>query len=119
VATDAHCRPGGRDGRCDARSFWVAAFTERRVLVEGWGYNARLQALGNAGGRRYTEWPFWDARKLAVNDAAFTAPTSAGLAALRRYGVRWLITDHPAAPALAALAPPRYQSGPVTVYELR
>ncbi|MCW2503156.1 MAG: hypothetical protein JWO79_1440, partial [Actinomycetia bacterium] len=119
VATDAHCRPGGTAGRCDARSFWVGAFTERRVLVEGWGYNARLQALGNTASHRYTEWPFWDAHKLAVNDAAFTAPTAPGLATLRGYGVRWLITDHPAAPALAALAPPRYQSGPVTVYELR
>jgi hypothetical protein len=118
VATDAHCRPGGKDGRCDARSFWVGAFSERRVLVEGWGYNARLQALGNSGGRRYTEWPFWDPGKLALNDAAFTAPTPAGLASLRRYGVRWLITGHPAAPALAALAAPRYHSGPVTVYEL-
>jgi hypothetical protein len=123
VATNSHCRPPGRPGRCDARSFWVGAFSERRVLVEGWGYNNRMQAKGNHDGYRYSEWPFWDAGKLAANDRVFTGPDAASAGVLRReFGVRWLVADTGAgtvSPRLAGLATERFHEGTVTVYELR
>ncbi|MFG1847589.1 hypothetical protein [Micromonospora carbonacea] len=117
VATNAHCR-AVVNGWCDARSFWVSAYTERSVLVEGWAFAPRM--VGLPGGP-YA--PFWDAGRLRANDAAFTAPTADGLADLRdTYGVRWLLVDRrvaPESPALATLADLRYTNARTAVYRLR
>ena len=67
LATNAHCRAVGGDGVCDARSFWLSAYSERRVLVEGWLFAPRVSETG--------EQSFWDPALLALNDEAFTAPT--------------------------------------------
>ncbi|GAA4206616.1 hypothetical protein GCM10022252_69000 [Streptosporangium oxazolinicum] len=120
VATNAHCR-WGREEPCDGRHFWVAALSERRVLVEGWTYTAR----------NLTRWrpelpslelPFWDDRLLALNDSVFEAPTGEAVRDLReRYGVRWLLADEHRggpAPGLAAFATPRFRSGGYAVYRL-
>jgi hypothetical protein len=60
--------------------------------------------------------------RLARNDAAFTAPTAAGLRSLRaEYGVRWLVVDRSVAtesPRLADLAAPRFDNGRLAVYEI-
>lgn len=94
VATNAHCR-GRVAPRCDARHFWISAYSERHVLVEGWAYIAPStvgqpsNALTNS-----SHAPFWDAGLLARNDAAFGAPTAAALGVLQKeYGVRWLFVD--------------------------
>jgi len=114
LATNAHCLGYGRPGNCDPRSFWLSAYAERRVLVEGWTFAPRL--AGDAAK------PFWDPQLLDLNDRAFTGPTAQGLAELKGDGVRWLVADSrsgPVAPELASLAVARYSDGPVTVYELR
>ncbi|WP_320066776.1 hypothetical protein [Micromonospora sp. RTGN7] len=117
VATNVHCR-AVVSGWCDARSFWLSGYTQRSVLVEGWAFAPRM--VGLPGGP-YA--PFWDQERLRANDAAFTAPTAAGLAELRdSYGVRWLVADRqvaPESPALATLADLRYTNARMAVYHLR
>ena len=75
---------GTRGSLCDSRSFWLSAYAERSVLVEGWAFAPR-----QAGGLG----PFWDPVKLAVNDEAITAAPDEALEALRAYGVDWLVVD--------------------------
>jgi hypothetical protein len=103
------------NGWCDSRSFWLSAYAERRVLVEGWGFAPRVAALG-----AYT--PFWDQDLLRRNDAAFTAPTATGLGELRdRHAVRWLVVDRsvgPESPELRQLARLRFDNGRMAVYQL-
>ncbi|MET8910467.1 DUF2298 domain-containing protein [Micromonospora sp. NPDC004551] len=117
LATNVHCREVV-DGWCDARSFWLSGYAERSVLVEGWAFAPRM--VGRPDGP-YA--PFWDAGRQRANDAAFTAPKAAGLAALRdRYGVRWLVVDRQVgteAPALRTLADLRFENGRLAVYRLR
>jgi hypothetical protein len=113
LATNAHCRAVGGDGVCDARSFWLSAYSERRVLVEGWLFAPRVSETG--------EQAFWDPALLALNDEAFTAPTPPVLEALRARGVRWLVVDRALgreSPALPELARLRYDNGRDAVYEL-
>jgi hypothetical protein len=116
IATNAHCR-SVRNGRCDARSFWLSAYSERRVLVEGWAFAPRVAAFG-----AYRS--FWDQDLLRRNDAAFTAPTADGLRELReRHGVRWLVVDRSInaaeSPDLRTLARLHFDNGRVAVYEIR
>ncbi|RZU77446.1 hypothetical protein EV384_6168 [Micromonospora kangleipakensis] len=117
VATNVHCR-AVVDGWCDARTFWLSGYAERAVLVEGWAFAPRMVGLPEGP---YA--PFWDADRLRANDAAFTAPTAAGLAALRdRYGVRWLVVDRavgPESPTLRTLADLRFENSRTAVYRLR
>jgi hypothetical protein len=123
VATNAHCLYRTAEGWCDSRSFWLSAYAERRVLVEGWLFAPRATAQGAFTTGVYT--PFWDPALLALNDAAFTEPTAAGLARLRDgYGVRWLVADRtapedPVSPSLAGLAAKVFDNGRVAVYLLR
>ncbi|MFI7427402.1 hypothetical protein ACIBPB_10485 [Micromonospora sp. NPDC049836] len=117
LATNVHCREVVA-GSCDARSFWLSGYAERSVLVEGWAFAPRM--VGRPAGP-YA--PFWDAARLRANDAAFTAPTAAGLAALRdRYGVRWLVVDRQVgreSSTLRTVADLRYDTARLAVYRLR
>jgi hypothetical protein len=113
IVTNVHCLVI-RDGWCDPRSFWLSAYAERRVLIEGWAFAPRVAALGLV--------PFWDEDLLRRNDEAFTAPTDAGLRELRDgHHVRWLVVDRTVgveAPELASLARLRFDNGRMAVYEL-
>jgi hypothetical protein len=112
VATNAHCI-GMWGTLCDSRSFWLSAYSERRVLVEGWGFSPRLAKVGLV--------PFWDPQKLAVNDQAFSDPDEATIAALRGYGVRWLVVDRGVGAESASLksfATQRFDNGRLAVYEV-
>jgi hypothetical protein len=116
IATNSHCRSVHND-RCDARLFWLSAYSERRVLVEGWAFAPRVASSGG-----YVR--FWDQDLLRRNDAAFTAPTADGLRELReRHGVRWLVVDRSngaaESPDLRTLARLRFDNGRVAVYEVR
>jgi hypothetical protein len=121
VATNVHCLPL-KTPPCDSRSFWVSAYAERRVLVEGWVYTD--SAMKVAGTRRdYAMAPYWRPDVLEANDRGFVAPSSQTVGVLRdRYHVRWLVVDRrlPSDPAgLAAVADLRYDSADTAVYELR
>jgi hypothetical protein len=116
TATNMHCLPGRPP--CDPRHFWVAALTERRVLVEGWAYTKTGLAAESKPGNA----PFWNPPLLEANDAVFEAPTRANVDSLRsQYGVRWLIADRyfgQASPDLDRFTGRRFSSGSVTIYEL-
>jgi hypothetical protein len=122
VATNARCR-FPRHRACDNRHFWVAAYTERRVLVEGWGYTARsLARVTDVNRQSLALVPFWDRARLAANDAAFAAPSARTVGRLRdAYGVRWLFVDETAgAPArtLGRFARLSYRFGGCAVYQV-
>ncbi len=119
VATDLHCRESVQ-AYCDNRHFWVSAYTERRVLVEGWGYTDRVVSRSRRFDPRRLHYraPFWNPALLAANDAVFRRPSAASVAVLRdRYHVRWLFTDH-RVPGLSAYAELRRVSGRCAVYEV-
>jgi hypothetical protein len=123
VATNAHCRPAPpRVRACDNRHFWVSGFTERRVLVEGWGYTSAAHTRAASTGRHVVYVDFWDPDLLAANDAAFAAPSAATVGRLRdRYGVRWLFVDQAHNPPddwLGRFATLRFRAGDCAVYEL-
>jgi hypothetical protein len=112
VATNAHCLAYYGEV-CDPRSFWLAAYSERSVLVEGWGFAPRA-AENNF-------MPFWDPDLLRLNDEAITASTPQNIARLRALGVRWFVIDRQVSQestALATLATAVYDNGRVAVYHL-
>jgi hypothetical protein len=121
VATNVHCLAGAAT-ECLNLHFSVAAFTERRVLVEGWGFTAKAHDRAGKLGVPAGDVPFWKPELLAANDAAFTATSAATLGDLRtRYGVTWLFVDEtrsPVSPRLADFAVFRFRSGGCAVYEL-
>jgi len=120
VATNAHCLMW--DGRCSDLHFSMTAYSERRMLVEGWGFTttAHQQAA------KLDTWvgyvPYWKPQILADNDAVFDAPSARSVALLRdHYRVRWLFVDETqssVSPHLADFATERYRSGVCVVYEL-
>ncbi|TMR21994.1 hypothetical protein ETD86_13290 [Nonomuraea turkmeniaca] len=121
VAVNAHCRAPA--GSCDNRHFWISAYAERRILVEGWGYingaNSRAALMGKPG---MGAVPFEDPQRLADNDAAFRDPTTETVGRLRdTYGVRWLFADdrYPVRTAeLGRVAALKFRAGHCWVYEL-
>jgi hypothetical protein len=86
----------------------------RRTVLESWGYTSEARTADSP-----TPFP----ERLAVNDAAFTDPSTKTIDRLRqRYGASWLVADTSAgrvSPELSRFAIPRFNSGKVTVYELR
>lgn len=122
VATNMHCRPlPVTPNVCDARHFWVSAYSERHMLVEGWAYTTQAIASGLELDVNDRTVPFWDQPLLAENELAFSNPTPAVLAGLRdRRGVRWLFADlaHADADALGREADLRHRDGDYAVYEL-
>jgi hypothetical protein len=113
LATNVHCVKGKK--KCDSREFWLSAYAERSVLVEGWGFAPRVMVASSS--------QFWDPQLLAFNDKAFTDPTPAILSTMHiRHHVRYLVVDRQVgqeSPRLAALATQRFDNGRMAVYELR
>lgn len=102
-------------------TFWLTAYSERRFLVQAWGYVPRAVTEAAETGGGHGLQPFWDADLLARNDAVFTAPTAENVAWLWNQGVRWLVADAKAGPVPAALhdfAVLRTSGGAITVFEL-
>lgn len=92
IATNQHCR-WGYENPCSSFQFWAAAFSERRMLVEGWAYTPSNQAQWRPG-RSLEHFPFWDTERLQLNDMAFNSPSATSVQRLKqRYGVRWLFVD--------------------------
>ncbi|MEV0231198.1 hypothetical protein [Nonomuraea sp. NPDC050786] len=120
VATNTHCRLGHANP-CDSRAYWTTALTERRVLVEGWGYAAR-NTDGWRPGKAVAGRPFWDQERIRANDAVFERPSAQALRTLHdRYGVAWLFVDERRmAPgsSLSSFATLRFRSGDFGVYQV-
>jgi hypothetical protein len=120
VATNAHCLMW--EDRCSDLHFSMTAYSERRMLLEGWGFTttAHQQAA------KLDTWvgyiPYWKSQILADNDAVFNTPSAQTVGLLRdHYGVRWLFVDETqgtVSPRLSTFATERYRSGACVVYEL-
>ncbi|HEY0473535.1 MAG TPA: hypothetical protein VGD34_17820 [Kribbella sp.] len=121
IATNAHCIIK-RGDICDSRHFWIAALSERQVLVEGWAYTNHANRIYAMTGVNPSVLPFWNRELLAANDAAFTQPSSAVIERLRRLGVRWLYADNRAgeiSPNLKQYVRLRQATMDATIYEIR
>lgn len=93
VATNLHCAVKKTTPECDARLFWVGAFTQRLVLVEGWGYTAEAHEAHGVNGLPFARQPFHDQELFELNEAAFYDPSPEVMDALRDRGVVWLFAD--------------------------
>lgn len=120
VATNRHCA-NPRVEECDSRRFFVAAYTERQVLVEGWAYTPRAVTAAVQDDTPHQYVPYWRPDVLAVNDDFLTSPTPALAEQLWELGVRWLFIDKVVEHAddFGDLAIERYASEYAAVYELR
>ncbi|WP_033340087.1 hypothetical protein [Catenuloplanes japonicus] len=121
VATNVHCR-SLLQWVCDNRNFWVSAYTERRVLISGWGYTVTAHAQAARTGTVVNRVEFWDRDLLNLNDAAFQMPSAVSVGRLAAdHGVRWLLVDRRTStppPELSRYAIPRFTAGLCDVYEL-
>jgi hypothetical protein len=115
IATNEHYLPESTNSRV----FTLSAYSERSVLVEGWGFAPRVSATGGGDGRG----PFWDQQLLELNDDAFYGPTPAVLAELRdKHHVRYLVVERRAgveSPQLHELARKVFDNGTELVFDLR
>ncbi|GAA3298063.1 hypothetical protein Dvina_52585 [Dactylosporangium vinaceum] len=124
VATNMHCAYEGRRGHspCDRRHFGIAAYSERRVLVESWAYTAAAHEQEAVQGVPQEHTAYWLPQVLADNDNAFSNPSAASIGVLRdRYRVRWLFTEDdimPPSPELSRYATLMYRSGACAVYRI-
>ena len=118
VATNRHCASPQLQ-RCDARRFYVAAYTERRVLVEGWAYTRSWAESPDVDPADAFK-PFWDADLLLLNDSVVESASPAGAVALAEQGVRWLFIDKtaPYGDGLESIATPRFETEWSWVLEL-
>ncbi|GAA2329516.1 hypothetical protein [Dactylosporangium salmoneum] len=125
VATNMHCAYEGRRGRsaCDRRHFGIAAYSERRVLVESWAYTAEAHDQELVQGVPQEHTDYWRPRVLADNDAAFADPSLETVGRLRdRYGVTWLFTEDdimPSSPELPRYATLMFRAGHCAVYKIK
>ncbi|MGW4894270.1 hypothetical protein ACWEQL_18655, partial [Kitasatospora sp. NPDC004240] len=119
LATNAHCRSetdfADPKAVCwNSLSFYLSAYSERSVLVEGWAYSPRLMSEKSG--------TFWDQELLKLNDDAVYHPTAQILDRLHdRYKVRYVVVNRkvaPESPLLGTLATPVYDNGRMAVYEL-
>lgn len=109
VITNKHCIIGTLDHSCDARWFAVAAWAERRVLVEGWRYTA-TDTLSNRA-----------KAELDLGDRFISSPTVADKLRLQSLGVKYVYVDrrNPYANHLASVAQQVYASEWANVYSLQ
>ncbi len=82
VLTNKHCLSGSTELRdCDARWFALAAWTERRVFLEGWGYSPK----GSSQDLVQSE--------LDISDTFINSPTAARERTLRSLGIKYVYVD--------------------------
>ena len=121
IATNAHCRTP-TSTVCNTLNHWIAAWSERRVLIEGWGYTPRT-LRGATTMSEALRKPFWDERLLKTNDVLFTRPSQTSYTRLKSTArVDWLVVDRrfPARERkLDKLFPDHRRFGQVVVYDVR
>lgn len=116
IMTNRHCQLREPE-RCGNRRFFVAAYTERPVLVEGWGYTPSWWADDSEPkGHRQ----FWDPELLMLNDGFLRAPTKEDGARLRALGVKWVYIDKTTGYSrrLSTFARPRHETEWAWILEL-
>lgn len=123
VATNVHCAGLRQVRDCDARAFWVSGFTERPVLIEGWGYTDEALAAAGRDGLTFTRVPFKDPALFEVNESAFYHPTDETMQTLRSRGVVWLFADshrrfRPLSKFTGRHATEVFRNGDVTIYRI-
>ncbi|GIH10490.1 hypothetical protein Rhe02_85570 [Rhizocola hellebori] len=121
VATNAHrVTPEAVPGW--SLSYWMSALTERRFLVESWGYTPTATRIA---GERHQYGPpgdFWDPDLLARNDAAIMQTTAEGISWLREQDVKWVMVDRrfgTESAVLARYATLQWSSADIMIYELK
>ena len=110
VITNKHCLSGTlMDQNCDSRWFAVAAWTERRVLVEGWAYTQNGTS------------PDWVQNELDLGDRFISSPTVTDKRKLQSLGVKYVYVDKRDAYStkLASVSQPVYISEWADVYSLK
>lgn len=110
VITNKHCLSGTvADQNCDARWFAVAAWTERRVLVEGWAYTQNGTS------------PDWVQAELDLGDHFISSPTLADKLKLLSLGVKYVYVDKRDAYStnLSSVSKQVYTSEWANVYSLK
>lgn len=120
VMTNHHCL-GRVSDSCDRRRFYVTAYSERGVLVEGWAYTREAsKAHDPEGTLPYYQVPFWDPDLLALNDGFISAPTAESASELWKLGVRWAVVwdAPPHAKSLEPFARLRRRGPYLSIYEL-
>ncbi|MED7951749.1 hypothetical protein [Streptomyces sp. BE303] len=125
LATNSHCwqfEDYADSASCDNyRSYWLSAYSERSVLIEGWAYAPRLMAT--AAGAVSATTGFWDEALFRRNEEAFYHPTADTLRRLRDDDprLRYLVVHRKAgaeSPRLKDLTKQVFDNGRVAVYEL-
>jgi len=120
IATNRHCLGRVADP-CDRREFFIGAYTERRVLIEGWTYtNRAARIFPEFGHAKLPESAFWDPKLLALNDGFIAAPSKARAEDLWKLGVRWVVVwpESPHADDLAPYARRVHRGATITIYRL-
>jgi hypothetical protein len=122
VATNDHCQAKFAVV-CDHRSTWIAGFSERQLLLEGWAYTSRTSIEADKQDVPVAIANYWDPRRLHDNDIAFTDPTRADIRRLHdKYGVDWMFVDRrsPAdVKALKKVADLRFHVDQYVVFSIR
>jgi hypothetical protein len=120
VATNAHCL--FLVDSCTNLHFSLAAYSERRMLVEGWGFTTTAHEKAAEEDLWVGDVPYWNATVLYDNDIAFTAPDRENVARLRdKYNVKWFFVDESVrnvSPSLGNFAIERYRFGHCVVYQV-
>ncbi|MBT2448976.1 hypothetical protein J7F03_18115 [Streptomyces sp. ISL-43] len=105
----------------NTRSWWLGAYSERSVLIEGWAYAPRMMALTRGDGIGY-DGPFWDQALFKLNEDAVYRPTQAILRRLHdEYRVRYVVVLRTAgaeSPRLGELAQKEFDNKQVAVYRI-
>ncbi|MGH3351046.1 MAG: hypothetical protein ACRDPS_10305 [Nocardioides sp.] len=120
VITNNHCWRGQADP-CDRRRFFVAAYAERQVLIEGWTYNRRASKLyADYGSSHFKDSQFWDQELLALNDGFIEDPSAKSAQELWELGVRWVVVwdGAPHAETLEPYAERVHEGTTTTVYRM-
>lgn len=110
IITNKHCLSGNlREHNCDSRWFAVAAWAERRVLVEGWAYTQNGTSSD------------WVRNELHLSDRFISSPTLADKSKLQSLGVRYVYVDKrdTYSPELASVSRPVFTSEWADVYSLK
>ena len=124
VVTNVFCMTGSSEDQraCDNRTFWVAAYTERRTVLSGWGYTARTNTLATENG--YTnswQYPFWDQPRLDRLRTFLADPTVYTAKELSGQGVRYVLAvpgHDRVSPRMGEVVAEVHREGDVRVYRL-